>query len=208
MRIHPLLCLLVFITVISGTACRSGSKISQRINALVVASEDSIKVAEEPLDTIKAYDSLQIEFGEKLSVPLDSITDLRLYSFIKSKLGIKCAGRYKKISNCESFLPSLFKEVYNLEIPATAEAQMNSKNFELFKDTSFLKQGDLLFFNHSLKEKYKISHTGFYLQNGYFLVATYSEGIIITAFSKEYWSRHFAAAARLLEKKEDKLYNL
>ena len=185
--------LIIFISIIS--AC--GNKISKRIKADVIPTNDSTNVITVIADTTKVYDSIQLFFAEKLLLPADSIIDVKLYGFIKENLGKKCFGKGKLAFSCEGFLSILYKDIYEIDFPVLAQEQMKYKTIELFKDSSYLKQGDVVFFNYSLKEPDKISHTGFYLQNGYFLVATYNEGIIITKLNSKYWSKHFVAAGRL-----------
>ena len=196
---YKYLAVLVFIFTI--TSC--GNKISKRIKADVIPKQDSTVMVTAAVDTVKVYDSLQLFFAEKLSVPYDSIYDTKLYSFIKENLGKKCYGNSKSGFSCEGFLPKLYTEVYQIDFPAMPAMQMKFKNIELFKDSSYLKQGDVIFFNYSLKQPDKISHTGFYLQNGYFLAATYNEGVVITKLNSKYWSKHFVAAGRL-----DRLKNM
>ena len=155
------------ILIITLTSC--GNKISKRIKADVITKLDTAQSVIINADTVKVYDSLQIFFAEKLSVPYDSIYDTKLYSFIKENLGKKCNGNSKSGFSCEGFVSKLYADVYQINFPPMPALQMKFKNIELFKDSSYLKQGDVIFFNYSLKEPDKISHTGFYLQNGYFL---------------------------------------
>jgi NlpC/P60 family len=187
--------LLITILLFLG-ACKPPGK----LNANVVPFKDSAKHSL-PVDTIidrvKQYDSLQIEFGEKLGVAYDSIYNLPLYRFIKENLDKKCSGRERGNYTCESFLPAIYKNVYSFDLPATIDGQMQYKGLELYKDTSYLHEGDIVFFNYSDKQKDKISHNGFYLWNGYFLVATFSKGIIITRLSKDFWTARFVAAGRI-----------
>jgi NlpC/P60 family len=144
-------------------------------------------------------DSLQQEFATKLNIPYDSVNDLKLYQFIKNNLAKKCFGIKAPEYTCETFLSKLIKDVYNIDFPNTITEQMKYKNVELFKNTNFLEQGDILFFNYSDKQKEKISHAGFYLQNGYFVVATYNEGVVITKFQNGFWNKRFVAAGRYMK---------
>jgi hypothetical protein len=196
---HPFFYVLVTATGIfmAVTSCNSSGKIGKRINANVVLSADSIKKMPPPAETVKHYDSIQIEFGDKLSVPYDSIYNLKLYSFIKENLGKKCFSSKKLNYDCEAFLPSLFYEVYGITIPATANEQIKYNNFELFKNTRYLKLGDVVFFNNSQKRKDRISHAGFYLYNDFFVVVTANEGIVLRKMNDAYWLSHFVAAGRI-----------
>jgi NlpC/P60 family len=196
----------LFITLLSVTAgvciaaaaCNNGRKIGARINANVVVAADTTKAATSGIAaTAKKYDSLQIEFGERLAVPYDSIYNLKLYGFIKENLGKKCYGSKKANYSCESFLSVLFDKVYGIEFPVTPQEQMQYNNLELFKNTSYLKPGDIVFFNNSLLQPNKITHAGFYLSNTFFLVGTNAEGIVIRNINDSYWVKHFVAAGRV-----------
>jgi NlpC/P60 family len=165
-----------------------------------IVQKDTIENKNDSLPFVgKSLTALQIEFGEKLKVSADSIVDVRLYQFIKKNLGEKCFGVNNQLYNCESFLQVLLKEVYDISIPPTIKEQMSNKNIELFKGEKFFKKGDLIFFNYSAKQLDKISHVGFYLQNGYFLLASYDDGVVITKFNNGYWNKRFNSAGRIIK---------
>jgi murein DD-endopeptidase / murein LD-carboxypeptidase len=187
--------------IIEGLFFFGGCKPPRMINTSVVTSKYSVipsavtdTIAVEPL---KQYDSLQIEFGDKLGVSYDSISNLRLYRYIRENLDKKCNNNKKEGYSCESFLPTLFKNVYSFDLPGTIAAQLQYKGLELYRDTSYLREGDIVFFSYSEKQPERISHNGFYLRNGYFLTATYSKGIIITRLDKEFWAKKIYAAGRI-----------
>ncbi len=192
---------LTALSIIAALFFFGGCKPPRAINANVVAYKDT--VAPPPitdtiaLDTVKQYDSLQIEFGDKFGVSYDSISNLKLYTYIKKHLDKKCSGREKGEYSCESFLPAVFKNVYLFDLPATINEQIKYKGLELYSDTSYLHEGDIVFFRYSEKQPDRISHNGIYLWNGYFLMATYSKGIIITHMSKSFWAKKFYAAGRI-----------
>jgi hypothetical protein len=193
--------LLMTVTFLFFSACKPTGK----VNANIVPFKDSARMRPFPAaiitESVKHYDSLQIEFGEKLGVSYDSIYNLKLYRYIKDNLDKKCSGSKKEDYSCESFLPVLFKNVYTIDLPPTIAGQMQFNGLELYKDTSYLHEGDILFFNYSDKQKNNISHNGFYLWNGYFLAATFSKGIIITSLKKSFWSSRFVAAGRIKKQK-------
>ncbi len=190
---------LCFITIIlfALASCHSSRKVSSKVKANVIENEDSSSTVAFVLDTVKIYDTLQIEYGDKLGVAYDSIYNLKLFGYVKENLGKKCFGNKKDLASCESFLTNLFKEVYSIDFPNSVAAQMKYKNLELFKDSSYLRLSDLLFFNYNLKQPDKISHVGLYLFNKYFLIASYNDGVVITKLDHPYWRKHFVAAGRI-----------
>ncbi len=187
--------------VTAVVSCNSSQKISKRINANVVLSADTINkkpVAKTPEPVnMPGYDSLQIEFGDLLSVPYDSVYNFKLYGFIKDNLGKKCFYSRKLNYDCESFLATLFDEIYGIKLPADAEQQMKDKIFDLFKNTRYLQFGDVVFFNNSQKQPDKITHAGFYLHNDFFVVVTANEGVVLRKTADAYWQQHFVAAGRI-----------
>jgi hypothetical protein len=199
MRIFLPLTAAVIVFSIILFSCKHSKHVT-KIKANVV-KDSSIGIADSNIilldtDTVKTFDSLQQEFALKLDVPYDSITDLKLYRFIKDNLGKKCFGVKVPEYTCESFTATLIKKVYNTDFPNSIVEQMKYKNVELFKNNNFLQQGDILFFNYSDKQKERISHAGFYLQNGYFVLASYDQGVVITKLQNGFWNKRFVAAGR------------
>jgi lipoprotein Spr len=146
--------------------------------------------------TTPSIDTLQQEMASILNVSFEQIKDLKLYRFIKDNLGKKCNAVSENNFTCESFLSALIKNVYNRDFPNTIVEQMKYKKVELFKNDKFLEQGDILFFKTTNKKKGEITHSGLYLQNGYFVVATYNEGVVIAKFQNGYWNKRFVSAGR------------
>jgi NlpC/P60 family len=194
----PLITAIFFVSSLTYS-CRTPKGLSADVK-----KDTSINIVDSNIiliDTLPVtdFDSLQQEFATKLNIPYDSVNDLKLYRFIKDNLGKKCFGIKTPEFTCETFLSKLIKEVYDTDFPNTIAEQMKYKNVELFKNNNFLEQGDILFFNYSDKQKEKISHAGFYLQNGYFVVATYNEGVVITKFQNGFWNKRFVAAGRYIK---------
>jgi murein DD-endopeptidase / murein LD-carboxypeptidase len=197
---------LIFATAVAGmfavSSCTGSRNIAQKVNAIVIADTPGPIV---PTTSVKKeYDSIQVEYAGKLAVPCDSIHNLSLYRFIKLNLGKKCVSQANGKSNCGSFLARLFKNVYALDIPDLVEKQASFKKIELYRDTSYLKEGDVLFFSIAAKQRNTITHAGLYLHNGYFLIATNNEGVIIAGLSKTFWSKNFIAAGRINKLKEQR----
>ena len=199
MRVLIISFITLFFLSILSPSCDTSKQVGNRVRVAVVPANDTTTVANQTPHTVKKYDSLQIEFGDKLGVAYDSIHNLKLYRYIKDNLGKKCIGNNNKEFTCVSFLPGLYKEVYKINIAENIAAQMKSEQVELYTDTSYLKEGDILFFNYSDKQLDNISHTGFYLCNGFILVASYEQGVMITTLRNSRWIKRFTAAGRIKE---------
>jgi cell wall-associated NlpC family hydrolase len=95
--------------------------------------------------------------------------------------------------DCASFVRLLFRSL-GFDLPSTAADQMRYGKPVLGTE---LAPGDLVFFRDTFKRG--ISHVGLYLGHGRFIhAAGHKSGIIISALSHPFYSRHFAGARRLL----------
>jgi hypothetical protein len=189
----------IFISSIT-ISCSAPKGLSADVKKDTATNEmDSTIILIDTLTAAPIMDSLQQEMATKLNVPYDSINDLKLYRFIKDNFGKKCNNFSETGFTCESFLSKLIKNVYDHDFPNTIAEQMKYKKVELFKNDKFLEQGDILFFRTTDKKKEEITHAGFYLQNGYFVVATYNEGVIIAKFQNGYWNKRFVNAGRYMK---------
>jgi murein DD-endopeptidase / murein LD-carboxypeptidase len=151
--------------------------------------------------TKKNYHKLQIEFGKKLAVAPDSIFNLRLYGFIKRWLGTPYlwGGTNAGGIDCSAFVQQLYQSVYDLDVPRTSIEQFYAKWVDLYSDTKYLKEGDLVFFK-TLNNYNAVTHVGFYLHNGYFVNASSSKGVSIASLYDSYWSVKYVASGRLKRK--------
>ncbi|VXB92901.1 Lipoprotein Spr [Flavobacterium sp. 9AF] len=151
------------------------------------------------------YDPLSEEdkkyFSKKLEVSQDEIINGKLYKFIKEWEGTKYVygGETKQGIDCSALMQRLFKEVYNCELPRTAEEMGLDKRFHLFKLTKNLKEGDLVFFR--ITEERIISHVGIYLKNNKFFNANLSGGASISDLKSEYWKKFYVVSGRLKNEK-------
>jgi NlpC/P60 family len=180
-------------------SCRGSKKVSKKKIKVDIEKDSTTRVLGASLsDSINELENLKVEFADLLIISKDSIRDIPLYKFIKDNLGKKCIGIKHPEYTCESFLSTLLKKVYKIDFPGNIDEQMKSKQVELYKNYKFLEKGDILFFNYSARQPDRISHTGFYLQNGYFVMASYKEGVVISKFQNGYWDKRFVAAGRVI----------
>jgi murein DD-endopeptidase / murein LD-carboxypeptidase len=147
------------------------------------------------------YHKLQIEFGKKLAIAPDSIFNLRLYSFIKRWLGTPYlwGGTDSRGIDCSAFVQQLYQSVYDVNIPRTSIEQFYAKWVDLYSNTKYLKEGDLVFFK-TMRNYNAVTHVGFYLHNGYFVNASSSKGVSIASLYDDYWGDKYVASGRLKRK--------
>jgi murein DD-endopeptidase / murein LD-carboxypeptidase len=141
---------------------------------------------------------LQVKFGKQLSVSPDNIKNNRLYGFIEDWLGIpyQWGGMNERGIDCSAFVQRLYKEVYDIHIPRTSLEQYYTEWVELYKNTTYLNEGDLVFFK-TMNNNNAVTHVGFYLQNGYFVNASSSKGVSIAKLNDPYWKVKYRACGRL-----------
>lgn len=124
---------------------------------------------------------------------LDSCAYLPLYKSSYDWLGApyKYAGTSKKGIDCSGFVKAVFNEVYNLQLKGSASNIYTNCTPIKQKD---LQEGDLVFFKIN---KSKISHIGIYLQDGFFIHASVSRGVMINNLSENYYKKYYFSGGRL-----------
>ncbi len=104
--------------IIMGCASSKGSK--SKYNDNVVVTDGSFKTT-----PIKNPSVLQAKYAEILHVSADSVTNIKLYSFIDDWLGTPYlwGGETKAGIDCSAFVRTLLDEVYNIKLPRTSVDQ-------------------------------------------------------------------------------------
>lgn len=126
--------------------------------------------------------------------------DLRDSSLIKSKLHdqysewkgtkYKIGGLSKSGIDCSGFVHVTFKTKLGIVLPRSTELQAGlGKNIA----RNQLRTGDLVFF----KTGVSIRHVGVYLENGKFLHASTTLGVMISGLDEDYWKSAYWKAKRL-----------
>lgn len=157
----------------------------------VVAQKKS-SFLKETRELIESLTSLQYKYAMMLNVNVESLKNTALLRFMDDWFGTKYryGGTTKKGVDCSALTGSLLAAVYGLALPRTAREQY--KVAEHIKREE-LKEGDLVFFN----TKGYVSHVGLYLENGYFLHASTSQGVTISNLDEAYYSKRFIGGGRM-----------
>jgi murein DD-endopeptidase / murein LD-carboxypeptidase len=182
-----------------STCKKSTAPDKYKAHVINYPAKDSAVVAEK--EKTGKYHKLQIEFGKKLAITPDSIFNLRLYGFIKKWLGTPYlwGGTDANGIDCSAFVQQLYQSVYDVDVPRTSIEQFYAKWVDLYSNTKYLKEGDLVFFK-TLNNYNAVTHVGFYLHNGYFVNASSSKGVSIASLYDNYWSGKYVASGRLKRK--------
>nr|WP_240966316.1 NlpC/P60 family protein [Pseudoflavitalea sp. G-6-1-2] len=138
---------------------------------------------------------MAFKYAILLDVPVEQITDGRLFDFIESWYGTRYryGGNDKSGIDCSAFAKTFISSIYNVNLPRTSASQYdNSERIS----KSELREGDLVFFKTMGRRK-GVSHVGVYLRNNKFLHASTSNGVIINDLNDNYYATHFAGCGRV-----------
>ncbi|MDB5135211.1 MAG: NlpC/P60 family protein [Mucilaginibacter sp.] len=123
-----------------------------------------------------------------MGVDVESIQNGRLYAFIDQWMGTpyKFGGLDKDGIDCSGLAFLLEQQVYNISIPRITSQQVTIIKRKYEEE---LLEGDLVFFDYDGK---KFSHVGIYLQNGYYVHASSSKGVMIIKLRDPYTYKYFS----------------
>ncbi|WP_127132589.1 C40 family peptidase [Pseudoflavitalea rhizosphaerae] len=147
-----------------------------------------------PASNMEGVAPMAFKYAILLDVPVESITDGKLFDFIESWYGTKYryGGNDRSGIDCSAFSQNFISSLYNVGVPRTSASQYeNSKRIS----KSELQEGDLVFFKTSRKKA--ISHVGVYLRNNKFVHASTSSGVVINDLNDVYYVRTFAGCGRV-----------
>jgi cell wall-associated NlpC family hydrolase len=107
----------------------------------------------------------------------------------------KLGGTSRSGIDCSAFSRVLYENVYQVELPRTAEEQERLGS-AVTRDS--LQPGDLIFFRtQGMGPLFKSRHVGVYLGGGEFAQASGRRGVTISRLDNRYWSKKYHAARRL-----------
>ncbi|WP_415894068.1 NlpC/P60 family protein [Neptuniibacter sp. PT8_73] len=101
----------------------------------------------------------------------------------------RLGGNTRSGIDCSAFTQVTFRDQFGVDIPRTTRDQLGSGS-NVSKGQ--LKAGDLVFFQTGYKQR----HVGIYVQEGQFLHASTSKGVIISRLDNPYWQKHYWTARR------------
>lgn len=200
MKLLPVI--LVF-TVIYWS-CGSSRKTAGYSDIIVSVPETTAPPKPDNITFDAAATALKKKYGTYLKTSPDSITNLRLYSFIDHWLHTPYlwGGTDERGIDCSAFIQRLLSQVYNIAIPRTSVQQFFTQNIEPFGGKHYLHEGDLVFFR--TMEGRVISHVGLYLGNNMFVNSSSPGGVSIADLGSPYWKKRFVAAGRVKTGKSSK----
>lgn len=175
-----------------------GERISSRNKSYGYLEEapESSSVAEEEATVSNLSHSekkLVDKYADLIGVPARKVSNVGLIEEIDDWYGTpyRYGGNSKKGVDCSAFSRTLANKVFNISLPRTAAQQYQYSN-RIKK--SQLEEGDLVFFHTTGRAR--ITHVGIYLQNGKFVHASTSSGVMISDLDDSYWKKAYRGAGR------------
>jgi len=136
---------------------------------------------------------LQFKYAIISDAEVETFNNIPLLKKIDEWWGTRycMGGESKSCIDCSAFSGTIFKDVYNMMLPRTAQDQYNSCDKVVVED---LKEGDLVFFKTYSRG---VSHVGIYIANNKFVHASSSEGVTISDLNDPYWQPRYIGAGRV-----------
>lgn len=183
---------------LDGISVNPGDRVSSRNKSYGYtekAPEDKESTADESGENLTLNEATLVrKYAAILGVDDKKLNNIDLIEEIDDWYGTpyRYGGSSKNGIDCSAFSRTLFNDVFNAAIPRTAQEQYDYVDHI---KKSQLKQGDLVFFHTTGGGR--ITHVGVYLQNGKFVHASTSSGVMISDLDDYYWRRVYRAAGRL-----------
>lgn len=127
-----------------------------------------------------------------LSTTSESLIAQQLYNQYQDWRGTPYAwgGLSKRGVDCSGFVYVTMRDQFATYLPRTTEQQTQT-GYHIDEDE--LAAGDLVFF----KTGSKVRHVGIYMEDGKFLHASTSRGVMISRLDNVYWKQHYWHARRI-----------
>jgi lipoprotein Spr/probable lipoprotein NlpC len=149
----------------------------------------------EPGEVVAPQPSIAEKYAQILGVDPTQIQNGRLYAFIDQWMGTpyRFGGSDHDGVDCSGLAQLLEQQVYGINIPRTTSQQVTVIKRKYEEE---LQEGDLVFFDYDGK---KFSHVGIYLQNGYYVHASSTKGVIIVKLHDPYMYKYFSRCGSVTE---------
>lgn len=106
----------------------------------------------------------------------------------------RTGGLDKSGVDCSGLVYLTLRKHFGLNVPRTTR---ELSRYGIAVSRSRLAPGDLVFFKTGLRKR----HVGIYIEDGKFLHASASNGVMLSDMENDYWTRRFWKARRVLDMK-------
>lgn len=181
------------ITVTPGETVKSKQSTKTENNAVQVSYVEPNK--ELSNSSIESAGALQLKYAIVFDATVEKLTNLAMLQSIDQWWGTKycLGGNSKNCVDCSAFTKAVLKDVYNVEMPRTAQEQYEATQRIEIEE---LQEGDLVFFYTSGR---RISHVGIYIMNNKFVHAAASQGVSVSDLNDAYWRERYRGAGRVIK---------
>jgi len=147
-----------------------------------------------PGEVVQPQQSVAEKYSAILGVEVGDIQNGRLYEFVDDWMGTpyKFGGQDRDGIDCSGLAQLLEQQVFNISIPRSTGEQIGVIKRKYEEE---LTEGDLVFFDYDGR---KFSHVGIYLQNGYYVHASASKGVMITKLHDPYTYKYFSRCGSVI----------
>ena len=144
---------------------------------------------------IERADWLQLKYAILLDATVETLTNVNLLKLIDEWYGTSycMGGSTKNCIDCSAFTHIIMQDVYNVNVPRTAQEQYKSSQHINLEE---LEEGDLVFFNTNGGSD--MSHVGVYMLNNKFVHAATSGGVMVSDLNDSYWKPRYRGAGRYI----------
>jgi murein DD-endopeptidase / murein LD-carboxypeptidase len=104
----------------------------------------------------------------------------------------RMGGTTKSGTDCSGFVGNVYSAVYGIKLTRSSKDMVKEVS-KTIKKPRKLKEGDLVFFK--IKGN-RVSHVGIYLNDGNFVHASTSRGVIINNLNEDYYKKRFYRGGR------------
>jgi cell wall-associated NlpC family hydrolase len=179
------------ITVTPGESVTSKQTTKASANPVQVSYVEPKK--ELSNSTIESAGSLQLKYAIVFDATVEKLTNTTMLQSIDQWWGTRycLGGSSKNCIDCSAFTQAVLKDVYNVDMPRTAQQQYEATQRLEIEE---LQEGDLVFFYTSGR---RISHVGIYIMNNKFVHAAASQGVTVSDLNDAYWRERYRGAGRI-----------
>ncbi|MCT8467751.1 C40 family peptidase [Chromohalobacter canadensis] len=179
--------------LLGGCATQSPQYTAPQSSALSAATkvgEDALSDAgrESPLATFRASD-VQRALVSPARIREALLSEHRRWVGTPYRLG----GTTQRGIDCSALMQHVYSDAFNLSLPRTTEQQIQEGKRVQRSD---LEAGDLVFF----RSPGPYNHVGVYVDDGYFLHASTSQGVKLSRLDNVYWNRHYWQSRRPMDR--------